>query len=199
MNISVEDSRLGWLLRENAIIQSERERFRSDRERDEMLLLSRPVDSQKSWGRFGFYLGGIPPFAIFIRLLSALSILSNPMAVCIAIIMLFICVLTGSAMGRALSGGLHKAERRRWSLMLFLSFLAGLSWGAVTGGAGGLIVFGFGVIPGAIIGASVGAMTFPFFISLHRLTARGGMIEERNLRALCVGISMIVAAFIMGL
>ena len=82
--------------------------------------------------------------------------------------------------------------------MLLLPFI-GAAWGAVAGGAGGLVFFGFGSLFGVVCAVPVGIMAFTIFAPLHRLLVRGGMIDARHFWPLACGTNMIVSALILGM
>ena len=73
----------------------------------------------------------------------------------------------------------------------------GFAWGAITGAAGGAICFGIGAIFGALYAAPVGTLAFILFTPLHRLLARGGMIDARHFWPLACGVTMTITALIL--
>ena len=77
--------------------------------------------------------------------------------------------------------------------------LIGAAWGAVAGFAGGLVFFGLGAIAGLICAVPVGIIAFTLFAPLHRLLARGGMIDARHFWPLACGVTMIISALILGI
>jgi hypothetical protein len=83
--------------------------------------------------------------------------------------------------------------------MLLMLPLMGTVWGAVAGGAGGLVFFGIGSLFGIVCAVPVGIVAFTLFTPLHRLLARGGMIDARHFWPLACGINMIVSALILGM
>jgi hypothetical protein len=90
-------------------------------------------------------------------------------------------------------------EARSWSVMLLLAPLIGLTWGIISGGAGGVIIFVIGALFGAILGGAVGMVALPAFAVFHRLLKRGDMIERRHFLPLAFGITFTICSFILGL
>ena len=107
------------------------------------------------------------------------------------------CALAGAFFGSKLSGMASVVERDHWFLMLIESVVIGFIWGVATGAVGGLIAFGVGAIFGAIIAAGVGMLAFGLFVPLHRLLARGGMIDARHLWPLACGVVVVITALIL--
>ncbi len=69
----------------------------------------------------------------------------------------------------------------------------------MTGALGGFVFFGIGAFVGAALAVPVGALAFAVFAPLHRLLARGGMIDARQLWPLALGVSGTIAALILGM
>ncbi len=80
-----------------------------------------------------------------------------------------------------------------------MALLIGWLWAIGTGAAGGLVFFGIGAIFGVSFAIPVGLLAFASFMPLHRLLARGGMIEAGHLWPLACGVTMTVTALILGL
>ena len=193
-------ARMHWLRAELAREDQARDFARREREERQAMRLLDPVPAREAFARFGLFLGLLPPAAIFGRaLMESHDEKSFAMFVAFAVAMNAVCCLVGRAMARSLAKGAEKIERRAWWQMLFLPALLGVVWGLVTGSAGGLLVFGLGAFVGAACAVPVGALAFTIFMPLHRLLARGGMIEERQLWPLAFGIPSVIAAAIMGI
>jgi hypothetical protein len=159
-----------------------------------------PVAAREAFARFGLFLGLLPPAAIFGRaLMSADDAEVFLLIAAFSVAMNAVCCLVGRVTARSLAGGALKIERRPWWQMLFLPALLGMAWGLVTGSTGGVIVFGFGAFAGAVCAVPVGVVAFTAFMLLHRLLARGGMIEARQLWPLALGIPSVIAAAILGI
>lgn len=169
-----------------------------------MLMMRRPVGVEHAFAFFGLLLGTLPPAAIFIRVFgdwptrepgwSGLGLVG----MCLA--MSIICAVVGHRMGRAVGHPmLAGAERRSWTRMLLLTLVAAFVWGAATGAAGGAVFFGIGAIFGVIFALAVALPAFVVFTALHRLLARGGMIDARHLRPLAWGTAATAAALVLGL
>ncbi|HEY0077539.1 MAG TPA: hypothetical protein VGB73_02760 [Pyrinomonadaceae bacterium] len=196
------DARLRWLVAFHAEDERSRTLFRDARERDEMELMRRPYASARAYKLLGFLLGTLPPAAIFYRLFFDRHIgTSEAFAALIAVcfIMNAICALMGGWLGGRIGRCVDKLERRAWPLTIFASLLLGVCWALATGAAGGLIFFGIGAFFGATFALPVGALGFALFTILHRLMARGGMIDARHFWPLACGVASALSAFILGL
>lgn len=193
-------ARTDWLRREIARKEQERRVARRGREEEQAMRLLAPVAAREAFARFGLFLGLLPPAAIFTRILvSSHDEKAFAVFVAFAVAMNAVCCLVGRATARSLARGALKVERRAWWQMLFLPALLGVVWGLSTGAAGGVLVFGFGAFVGAACAVPVGAAAFTAFMLLHRLLARGGMIEARQLWPLALGIPSVIAAAILGI
>ncbi len=73
----------------------------------------------------------------------------------------------------------------------------GALWGLTTGAVGGVWFFGFGSFFGALIALPVGMLGFALFTPLHRLMARGGMIDARHFWPLAGGVVFTITALIL--
>ena len=197
------ESRLNRLLEANALEAHRRSLFRDAREEEQMLLMRHPLTARRAYARFGMLLGSLPPAIIFARMLG--YGFTPPFAgdgalifiLCLA--MNVVCCLTGRAMGSVLSRTLADMNRWSWSKMLLMLPFIGTAWGGVAGAAGGLVFFGFGALIGFACAVPVGMIAFTLFAPLHRLLARGGMIDARHFWPLACGVTMIVSALILGI
>jgi hypothetical protein len=195
-------ARLNWLVSVNTQEAYLRSRFRHAAEEEQLLLMRRPLDRRKAFSFFGLLLGLLPPAAIFIKMFGyGLSggPDGKPLLFILCLLMNFTCAGVGYVMGGALSSAVENAEKSSWGLMPVLLALIGLAWGAVTGFAGGLIFLGFGAFFGAVFAIPVGALAFTLFGPLHRLLARGGMIDARHFWPLATGVTALCAALVLGL
>jgi hypothetical protein len=102
-------------------------------------------------------------------------------------------------MGSVMGGWLAEKEDGSRMRTFFRALVAGISWGAVTGAAGGIPAFGIGAIYGQAFAVAVGIVAFPLFAMLHRPLARGGMIDARHFRPLACGVVMVITALILGM
>ena len=163
--------------------------------------MRRPLDRRRAFALFGLLLGLLPPAAIFIKMFGYGLTGNNTSALlffaCLA--MNFTCAGVGYAMGAATEKAVKTAETSRWDLMMVLLPVIGMMWGAVTGFAGGLIFVGIGAVFGAVFAIPIGALAFTLFGPLHRLLARGGMIDARHFWPLATGSTALAAALVLGL
>jgi hypothetical protein len=198
------DARLSWLLAADAEAERRARQFRTPREEREMLMMPRPVNAGRAYALFGLLLGTLPPAAIFIRLFGygfghGLDLDEFTLsALCLA--MNVVCAFVGRQMGRAVGQTMiASAERRSWTLTVLFALVAAFVWAVATGAAGGAIFFGVGAIFGAFSALAVALPAFLAFTTLHRLLARGGMIDARHLRPLAWGVAATAAALVLGL
>jgi hypothetical protein len=107
--------------------------------------------------------------------------------------------LTHREAGRANLPTAYEAARYiPWRRFLFVLPFLGAFWGLITGGAGGVLCFGFGITIGAIFAMPVGVLGMSAFGVSHRLLQRDGMIELSQLLPVTLGIATAITAFILG-
>jgi hypothetical protein len=192
-------ARLNRLIEWDAETERHASLFRNAREEHELLSMRRPLTTVQAYARFGLLLGTFVPAAIFLRLLLALKADERAVFFLLFFIMNGVCALVGWHMGRLTGRNVDQIERRGWHRMFFHALLKGTAWGAATGAAGGLIVFGLGAIVGAAIAIPVGIPAFISFTLLHRLMARGGMIDARHFWPLACGVVFVITALVLNL
>jgi hypothetical protein len=198
------DARLSRLVTLDAEDARRARHFRTPREEREMLMMLRPVSTERAFALFGLLLGTLPPAAINVRVfgdwLGREPGWTNLGVAAMCLTMNFLCAYVGRQMGATVGQTLlAKAVRSSWIRMLSLTMLAAFVWGVATGAAGGGTFFGLGAIPGAVCALAVALPCFVAFTTLHRLLARGGMIDARHLRPLAWGVSATAAALVLGL
>jgi len=193
-------ARLNWLKAELA--RDENARAASKRERESALALSMeaPREAGAAYAALGALLGLLPPAAMFGRFLSSFAVWRTRdefglLALCV--VMNIICVAAGYGMGLWAGRRLGDPRARAWHELVLFAALLGCVWGVATGAAGGVLVFGIGAVAGALLAVPVGLAGFVLFAPLHRLLARGGMIEARHLRPLALGVAGAIAALIL--
>ncbi|HEY0006114.1 MAG TPA: hypothetical protein VGB17_15145 [Pyrinomonadaceae bacterium] len=199
---AVQDTgaRLNWLLATNEQEAARRLLFSSALEEEELLTMRRPLDLRKAYALLGLLLGIFPPAAIFTRIFGyGLKGHSEIGLLIFCLLMNLICALVGLAMGSALSRTAGNLERLSWNRMLLTLPLLGMAWGAMTGGAGGFIFFGFGAVVGAVFAIPVGVAAFLLFTIFHRLLVRGGMIDARHFWPIASAVTLAIAALILNL
>lgn len=186
---------------ENEREANRRRLFRNALEEEEMLLMRRPISTEKAYALFGLLLGTFPPATIFYRWFG--GELTHPYFQLDWFVLLLAmnvsCCLFGRRMGASVSRWLVDKESTSRTWNFFMSLTAGISWGVVTGAAGGLPAFGIGAIFGVLCAVPVAMVAFPLFASLHRPLARGGMIDARHFWPLACGVVMFITALILGL
>ena len=189
--------RLNALLAINAETARQKAMYRSDREKLEAELMKNPLSLEKTFSYFGLLLGAFPPAALFIRF----TIDARPEGWVFGVMFIInlISAVVGFFAGKLVGKAMRSVENLGWlSMILTLPFI-GLLWGAVSGGAGGIIVFVFGAFFGAIIGGIVGSAALPAFTVLHRLLKRGESIEMKHFLPIAFGVTFIICGLILGM
>lgn len=158
--------------------------------------MRRPLTTGQAFARFGLLLGMLPPAAIFSRILFMLGAQMFWLAI-LFVPMLIVCALLGRYVGAHVGSKFDESERGSWARTFIDALEDALVWAAETGAAGGAIFFGFGAILGFICAMPVALIAFALFAPLHRLLARGGMIDARHLLPLAWGINLTIAALIL--
>jgi hypothetical protein len=205
-NVAPDDinARLNWLVAFHAYDDYRRRLFRNAREETDAQLMRRPFTTRQAYARLGLLLGALPPAAIFYRMFG--RVLEEELSISfergvgwllLFVLMNLICCVVGRSMGAALGKYVDALERSSWSKMLLVVALLGFVWAIVAGAAGGLLFFGIGAIFGAALAVPVGSLGFVLFTSLHRLSARGGMIDARHFWPLACGVALVIAALIL--
>lgn len=191
-----------WLARD-AENKENQKLFRREGHQSEALLMRCPLLPNDAYGQLGLLLGVLPPAAVFYQILANFTDRGQDptlmVIVPLFVLMNVVCAFVGRAMGSCLASNAMDLERRSWALMLFTVPFIGLLWGMVTGFFGGLFLFGLGAIGGFLIAAPIGAVAFTVFAIFHRLLERGTMIERQHFLPIATGISLTLAAFILGL
>lgn len=174
---------------------------RGEREKMEAEMMASPLSFEKAFGLFGLLLGTFPPLAFFLGFFTDTGgFRFNEIWVfgLLAIVNLLTAIV-GFFSGRIVGRWARELDKYSLGAVLLLAPFIGILWGAVSGGAGGLIIFVFGAIIGAFFGAAVGGAALPLFIVLHRWLKKGEMIDRRHFLPVAFGITFTICAFILGL
>jgi hypothetical protein len=188
-------ARLTWLVAAEAEAERHAQLFRTPREEQEAQLMRRPLTTQQAFARFGLLLGTLPPAAIFIRLTALWH--SGEIFPLIFIPMLLVCAFVGLWRGAHVGRTFDESERGSWWRTIFDALEDAFIWAAATGAMGGAIFFGIGAIFGFVCAIPIALVAFALFAPLHRLLARGGMIDARHLLPLAWGINLTIATLIL--
>ena len=191
------DARLNWLLAADAEAGRRARLFRTPREEREAQAMRRPVNVEQAFALFGLLLGTLPPAAIFFRMALPFSRMGGGSVVLIFVPMLIICATVGRAMGRRVGGPIGEYERGGWAVMLLFTVASAFGWAAATGAAGGALFFGIGAFFGVFYALAVAVPAFLVFTTLHRLLARGGMLDARHLWPLAWAVAATPAALVL--
>ncbi len=197
---SLTQKRLDKLLAANLEIAREKMLFRSEKERMEAALMKSPLSDEQVFAYFGLLLGIFPPVAIFARFfMNAGNFRGEDFWILgVVAVVNLISAVVGYFLGKVVGKIVGELEKLSWSKMLLILPLIGFLWGALAGGAGGIIIFFIGAIVGAMFGAAVGSLVLPAFTIFHRLMKCGDRLELKHFLPLSFGITFIVCAFILG-
>jgi len=195
------EKRLNKLLEVNDETRRRKAMFRSEREELEAALMSNPYSIKRAFSYFGLLLGTFTPAAMFARfIIDARVFQSNDFWILgVMFLINLLAAAAGYYSGRLIGRIVSEAEKISWTKMILTLPFIGILWGTLAGGAGGIIVFFFGAIFGAGLGAAVGSVALTAFTIFHRLLKRGDKIEQKHFLPLAYGITFIISAFILGL
>ena len=155
-----------------------------------------PLTTEQAYRLFGTFLGLLPPFALFERILSGAGH-ERYRWVLLFTLMNAVCCLVGRWFGGYLGRWAGNPRARTLVGLGLVVFVMAVAWSVVTGGMGGLLFFGIGGLFGVFCAAPVALAAFPVFAILHRHLSRGGMIEARQVWPLAFGIPLTIAALIL--
>jgi hypothetical protein len=194
---------LNWLTHWNAEAERHARLFRNPREEEELRLMRRPLATREAFARFGLLLGAFVPAALFYRIFDygIKPSGSEVEQLCLPLLLLamnVVCGLMGRKMGAVFGVKIGNYERASWHIMCARAMGAGALWGITTGAVGGVLCFGFGSLFGALIALPFGMLGFLLFTPLHRLNARGGIIDARHFWPLACGVVLSITALILG-
>ncbi len=165
----------------------------------EASLIKNPINTQTAFSQFGLMLGIFPPMALFGTLIANSNRHSDDYWVFPLLIFVnAVCAVVGFFSGKVIGRMVAETEKWSWGAMLLTLPLIGILWGIMTGGAGGLFIFVIGAIFGAFIAALIGGIALPVFTIFHRWLKKGDLIERDQFLPLSLGISLTIAAIILG-
>lgn len=194
--------RLNALIRAEAEMRATEQVYRRSKHESAAALMRRPVANEAAWAHFGLALGILPPAAIFYRMFDygwRANELEEFGFFALLLLMNLVCAVAGLKCAACFSRQAFDLERRSWTRMLLLMPLLGALWGLLTGALGGALFFGIGAIGGIFCAVPTGIVAFSLFAIAHRWLERGGMIEQKHLLPLAWGISLTIAAFVIGI
>lgn len=163
--------------------------------------MANPLTFEKSFAYFGLLLGTFPPLAFFIGFfMNSGGFRTDRIWIfgLLAVVNLLTAIV-GFFSGKIVGKWMRELDKHPLGAVLPLAPFIGILWGAVSGGAGGLIIFVFGAIIGAFFGGAVGSVALPIFIIFHRWLKKGEMIDRRHFLPVAFGIIFTICAFILGL
>jgi hypothetical protein len=192
--------RIAWLKGEVVRAENRAALARAEREWEKAVSMTGPVSTEDSFARFCFWLGLLPPAAIFVRMLNASGFGGGDALHfwrALFLLMNIICCVVGWKFGGYLGRMAGNPRSHEWPAYVFRALLMALLWALVTGGLGGFIGFGIGAVVGVFCALPVALAAFPVFAVLHRIQSHDGMIEARDLRTIAIGIPLTAAALIL--
>jgi len=183
----------------NAEVARQKSLYRDDRERLEAFMMSHPIDLRSAYAYFGLMIGIMPLLAWLL----ALCMLRGARGGVPAVLLIFIAAgavtgIVGYLTGRFVATAVERAGQFRQPNRIMLIVLTGLAWGAVSGAAGGLLIFIVGAIFAAIIGGVIGALCLPVIATLFGLVRKGDLIELKHFLPITLGTTLSVCAFVVG-
>lgn len=197
----INEDRLNLLLAINRDIERDKSLYRSDRERREAAMMSKPVSMEKAVAYFGLMLGSLPPAAIFARFLMAKGMPQADEIWILGLILLanLTSAIVGYFTGKKVAGLIRYLDSISLSRSLILLPFIGIVWGMASGAAGGFFLFLIGALFGAVVGGTVGAFALPTFVVLHKMMKRGEFIDTRHFLPISLGVTLTICAFFLGL
>jgi len=181
----------------NAKIARRKSLFANDEEKRKAMLMTRPIDSRQAFGLFGLMIGSLPLFAVALNILFPGGGDASGVASIFAVVGV-ITGLTGFGLGRRfVPRAVRYASNCSAPNRVALWIVIGLAWGAVSGAAGGLVIFIFGAFFGAIIGGVIGAVAVPIMVALHSSVRVGDFVETKHFLPIAFGISLSLCAFVL--
>jgi hypothetical protein len=195
-------ARLNWLTQWDAETERRARLFRNAGEEEQLRRMRRPVATRAAFARFGLLLGAFVPAALFYRMFNYGIETRGSGAGRFSMFLLLLamnvtCCLVGEKIGARCGGMIDNYERTSWHRMCACAAGLGALWGLTTGAAGGVLFFGIGAPFGAFIALPFGMLGFLLFTPLHRLMARGGMIDARHVWPLAFGVVLTITALIL--
>jgi len=173
--------------------------FSSEKERMQAALMKNPMSEKQVFAYFGLLLGIFPPAAIFARIFMAGNYRAEDFWILgVAAVVNLISAVVGYFSGKVVGKMVGELERLSCSKMLLILPFVGFLWGALAGGAGGIIIFLIGAVVGAMFGAAVGSLALPAFTILYRSMKCGDKLERKHFLPLSFGITFIICALILG-
>jgi hypothetical protein len=192
--------RLDALLALNAETAREKSLYASEKEKIEAGLMKNPLTTEQAFSHLGLLLGFFSPSAFVLRLFMENQNFRREDAWLLGVLMMvnLVSAIVGYFSGRSIGRIVRNLENDSWMKMLLLLPFVGLLWGALSGGAGGALVFVFGAIFGGLIGAAAGSFALPVFAIFHRLLKKGDQIERKHFLPLAFGVTFVISAFMLG-
>ncbi len=163
--------------------------------------MNHPLSDKQTFAYFGILLGIFPPVALFTRFfLNAGNVRVEDLWILgVVAVVSLISSVVGYFSGKIVGELVGELERLSWSKMFLALPFVGFFWGALAGGAGGVVIFIFGTVFGAIFGGAIGSFALTVFAVFHRLLKKDGKIDRTHFLPLALGITLIISAFIIGL
>ena len=193
--------RLDELLRLNSAKARENALYRTDAERTQAALMSRPLRSEKVFAYFGLMIASMPVIAVILKAAIEATFISSGMVLLAALLSMSSITsgLVGYASGKHVSTMIERASSLRRPNDIAAVAAIGFCWGAVAGAAGGSFLFIIGAAAAGLAGGAVGAVTLPILYTLHSVLRVGDFIELKHFLPISLGITLSLCALILGL
>ena len=199
--VNVIDDRLVQVLAANAEIARRKSLNISELHEREAAVMIHPISLERSFAYFGLMLGSLPPASIIFAIFSSSGIANRDGTFLIGLMMAanILTAIVGYLSGKLVSDCVRQIrEFPMWTQFALLP-LIGLSWGAISGGIGGVLILIYGGFVGAILGGLVGLAALPLFVILHRPLSYADTIERKHFLPIASGITLTICGFILSL
>lgn len=201
-DVELSQRRLEILLAENAYFADSKHKETILIQEVEASVSRHPISTESAVAGLGLLTGLIPTTAILIRILIGEGLPDEPAALAIGLLFGVAIAATSAAgyySGKVVGRILSELENKPWPLMMLALPFVGIIWGLLSGTLGGIVIFGIGAIFGGSIGALIAPAVLTFFGLFHRILKTGDVIERSRFLPIAFGITLTIAAFILGL
>jgi hypothetical protein len=162
--------------------------------------MTRPMNLREAFGYFGLMIGSLPPLAVVLKIaVSSGPHVATGLLLLIAAAGMVTSVIAFQLGRRYIPGVLRSVSEFSILNRVALWAVIGFFWGAISGAAGGLVIFLIGSVFAAIVGGIIGSITLPVIVTLYSSVRVGDVIETKHFLPIAVGVTLSVCAFFLGL